>query len=82
MSSRTTIALEAATFAQVLGFELLALGSSMTTQPQQRDAALKSFRAWHALRLRMAELEPLCPSSAAEGYAQAERLREIAEAAK
>lgn len=79
LSRRDGLATEAAAFAQVMAFNLLAMRSPQSTPEQRTDAAERVFTIWPALSRRMAELEPLCPSTAASGYEHAAQLRDVAE---
>lgn len=77
--TRDHLACEAAGFAQVMAFNLLAMRCPYVDQKGRLEASERAFQIWAALCRRMSDLEAACPATAATGYAQAQRLRDFAE---
>jgi hypothetical protein len=69
---------DAAIFADALARQLLGASTPFASKPAQRECMVGAFRAWAALRARMATLERLAPNCCEEGYAEADMLLEIA----
>lgn len=78
MSGAIEKAAEAALHAHGLVFNLLAASSDYASPAQKREYMAKAFTSWACLAPRMRELESLAKNSSAQGYADAECLREIA----